>query len=293
MLVTMRTIGFTLGLFALLACVPSSAKAQAIAYVPQVGFIPTGQTMTVTPAVSADRRYVRLTVDAFFNALNSIQNFSFPGAGVSGGGFGGGGFGGGGFGGGGFGGGGVGGGIGGGGVGGGGFGGNLSLPNVRSIGVGGGFNLGGGGGSLGGGGFVVGMTAGMDGVIGDGVPGTGMQVEYGMQANAPQPDGMRAGPLPGNGAAGPGFGVGAGAGVVDPRFFDAGMNQGNGFGMMPGFEGDEGALMFGMMENGSAQSVRPASRDRARSPRRPVRKSTKKPTTTSARRPSSARSTSR
>ena len=43
-------------------------------------------TMTVVPAVSADRRYVRLSVNAFFNELNSLQTFSFPGGAVSGGG---------------------------------------------------------------------------------------------------------------------------------------------------------------------------------------------------------------
>ncbi len=60
----------------------------AIIYTPVVGLIPTGQTLTVTPVVSADRRYVRLTMSPFFNALNSIQNFTF-GAGAVGGGFGG------------------------------------------------------------------------------------------------------------------------------------------------------------------------------------------------------------
>ncbi len=58
----------------------------AIIYTPVIGLIPTGQTLTVTPVVSADRRYVRLTLSPFFNALNSIQNFTF-GAGAVGGGF--------------------------------------------------------------------------------------------------------------------------------------------------------------------------------------------------------------
>jgi hypothetical protein len=64
----------------------SAARAQAIAYIPGIGFIPSGATMTVTPVVSPDRRYVRLGVDAFFNNLNSLQTFSFPGGAVSGGG---------------------------------------------------------------------------------------------------------------------------------------------------------------------------------------------------------------
>jgi hypothetical protein len=315
MLGSKRSIVFALGLLVLLGAVPSAAKAQAIAYIPEVGFIPTGQTLTVTPAVSADRRYVRLTVDAFFNALNSIQTFSFPGAGVSGGGFGGGfgggGFGGG-FGGGGFGGGGLGGGIGGGGMGGGmgvgggiggsgmavggmgggrsvggGFGGNIALPNAHNFGVGSG-----GGNTMGvGAPIVVGMTAGMDGIVGDGSQGAGMQ--GGMRANAFQPSGMLAGPLPANGVAGAGFGPGPGFG--DPNAFDAGMNQGNGFGfgMMPGFQGDETPPMFGMMDDGSREGVRHAPRDRGRSPRKSVRKPAKKATSAGAKPSSSTRKSGR
>jgi hypothetical protein len=312
MLVSKRTIGLAVGLLALLAGLPSPAKAQAIAYTPEIGFIPTGQTLTVTPAVSADRRYVRLTVDAFFNALNSIQTFSFPGAGVSGGGFGfGGGFGGGL--GGGVGGGGLGGGLGGGGIGGGGgglvgggggfgggglmgamsgggghgfggggFGGNLALPGVRSFGVGGGSSSSGPAGPI-----VVGMTAGMDGVITDQGPGPGM----GMRPNVAQSNGMLAGPMPGNGVDGPGFGFGGG----DPRVFGGGMNQGNGIGMgmMPGFEGDEAAMMFGMMDDGSGQTARRASRDHARTPRKPVRKSTKKSASANVKQPNSTKSKTR
>ena len=59
-----------------------AAQAQ-IAYVPEIGFVPTGATMTVTPVVSADRRYVRLSVNAFFNNLNGVHQFSFPGGAVS------------------------------------------------------------------------------------------------------------------------------------------------------------------------------------------------------------------
>jgi len=58
----------------------------AIIYQPVIGLIPTGQTLTVTPVVSADRRYVRLTLSPFFNALNSLSTFTF-GAGAVGGGF--------------------------------------------------------------------------------------------------------------------------------------------------------------------------------------------------------------
>ncbi len=86
-----RMMTFALGLFALALCLQRPAKAQ-IAYAPEIGTLPSGVTMTVTPAVSADRRYVRLTVNAFFNNVNNIQTFSFPGGAVGGqfgGGFGG------------------------------------------------------------------------------------------------------------------------------------------------------------------------------------------------------------
>ncbi len=62
----------------------------AVAYSPSIGLIPSGVTLTVTPVVSADRRYVRLTLTPFFNALNSLQTFTFPGGAVGGSGLGGG-----------------------------------------------------------------------------------------------------------------------------------------------------------------------------------------------------------
>ncbi len=62
----------------------------AVAYSPTVGLIPSGVTLTVTPVVSADRRYVRLTLTPFFNALNNLQTFTFPGGAVGGSGLGGG-----------------------------------------------------------------------------------------------------------------------------------------------------------------------------------------------------------
>ena len=61
-----------------------------MAYSPTVGLIPSGVTLTVTPVVSADRRYVRLTLTPFFNALNNLQTFTFPGGAVGGSGLGGG-----------------------------------------------------------------------------------------------------------------------------------------------------------------------------------------------------------
>ena len=62
-----------------------SARGQAVAYEPVVGFVPNGVTMSVTPVVSADRRYVRLSVSPFFNTVNGFENFGIPAA-VSGGG---------------------------------------------------------------------------------------------------------------------------------------------------------------------------------------------------------------
>jgi hypothetical protein len=85
---TTRSIAAAVGMTGfLLLAVGSRAEAQ-IAYVPGIGFIPSGETMTVTPAVSADRRYVRLSVDAFFNSFNGFTAFNIPAA-VGGGGFGG------------------------------------------------------------------------------------------------------------------------------------------------------------------------------------------------------------
>ena len=198
-----RVAGYALGLFMLLGGLQTTAKAQ-IAYVPIPGFVPTGATMTVTPVVSADRRYVRLSVDAFFNDLNGFSTFSFPGAAVGGGNFG---------------------------------------------GAGAGFN------------------AGMNGVIGEAGYESGVQVGNGMNATAVggQSGTMRAGPLPGD--------VG-GLGMGNPVGFDAGMNHGGGFGLIPGLEGDEAALFFAM-ENGPGRGVRAGDGDPARGERRSVRKSTK------------------
>lgn len=60
------------------------ARGQAIAFEPVIGLAPTGSTLGVTPVVSADRRYVRLSVTPFFNVVNGFSTFGIPGA-VSGG----------------------------------------------------------------------------------------------------------------------------------------------------------------------------------------------------------------
>jgi hypothetical protein len=84
-----RKLAAVVGMVSFLLLAGSSQSHAQIAYVPGIGFIPSGQTMTVTPAVSADRRYVRIGVNAFFNALNGFQTISFPGGAVGGGNFGG------------------------------------------------------------------------------------------------------------------------------------------------------------------------------------------------------------
>ncbi len=74
---------------------PPEVEAQAVAFQPVVTPFNDGVTLTTTPVVSADRRYVRLGVNVGFNTINGVNAFSFPAAAVSGGGFGGlGGFGG-------------------------------------------------------------------------------------------------------------------------------------------------------------------------------------------------------
>lgn len=82
-----QTIVSAVGLLTLMGCgLGSRTYGQAIAYIPVPGFIPTGSTMTVTPVVSPDRRYVRLTVSPFFNTLNGFQNFTSQLGAVGGGG---------------------------------------------------------------------------------------------------------------------------------------------------------------------------------------------------------------
>src|SRR5205823_5268060 len=66
----------------------SVARGQgAVAFVPTIGFVPNGATMTVTPAVSADRRYVRLGVHPYFNTINGFTTYSAPLGAVGGTGF--------------------------------------------------------------------------------------------------------------------------------------------------------------------------------------------------------------
>ena len=134
----------------------------SVGYTPQITTINEGITLTATAVVSADRRFVRLTLIPFFRSITDVFTFQVSGAGSGGqsgqgqgqGGFGGGQFGGGG--------GGQGGGQGGGGgVGGGqfGIGGGLgSMQIMQTLFTQGQFGgIGGGGGQIGGGGQVGGQ----------------------------------------------------------------------------------------------------------------------------------------
>ena len=56
----------------------------AVGFTPQITVLPEGVTMTVQAVISADRRYVRLTVIPSFTAITDVQEFSFvSGAGSS------------------------------------------------------------------------------------------------------------------------------------------------------------------------------------------------------------------
>lgn len=102
----------------------AAARAQ-IAYTPIVSPILNGVALNAQPVVSADRRYVRMTLNPYFNTVNGFTTYSAP-IGAVGGGFGGG------FAGGGLGGGFAGGGFGG--FGGGGFGGFAGMSGVATTG---------------------------------------------------------------------------------------------------------------------------------------------------------------
>jgi hypothetical protein len=83
----------TLLMITLTIVAPGWVRAQgAVGFSPTVGQLPDGVYLNATPAVSADRRYVRLSIDAQFQAVNGLSNFPIPAAvGGSGGGGGGGG----------------------------------------------------------------------------------------------------------------------------------------------------------------------------------------------------------
>jgi hypothetical protein len=75
-------IGLTVGI---VPVVGSCAQAQGVAFQPEVSPLFSGALVSVTPAVSADRRYVRLSLDTSFTHVNGFTPYSVPAA-VSGGG---------------------------------------------------------------------------------------------------------------------------------------------------------------------------------------------------------------
>ena len=212
--------------------VPHSFGQGAVAFDPIIGSAPSGQTMTVTPAVTADRRYVRLTVNGFFNTVNGFTSFNTPlgavgGVGASGGG----------------------------GLGGGGLGGGLG-------GLGGG--LGGVGGLRSVGGFGAGgetFNAGMNGVIGP----TGFDTAMGYAANgfAGQVGEMRAGALPYDEG---GFDYGMDPGVA------TGSLGGNDVSAHTARRSRPAATAAAEMARSEASQPRSANAKTAASPRRPVPK---------------------
>jgi len=63
--------------------------AGAVAFQPQVGTLPDGVQLSVTPVVSSDRRYVRLSLAPQFITVDALTTLTFPAAAVGGGGLGG------------------------------------------------------------------------------------------------------------------------------------------------------------------------------------------------------------
>ncbi|WP_435007840.1 hypothetical protein P12x_005105 [Tundrisphaera lichenicola] len=56
------------------------AEAQVVGFSPTIGNLPDGVGLGVTPVVSADRRYVRLSVGAGFQTVDGFQTLGVPGA---------------------------------------------------------------------------------------------------------------------------------------------------------------------------------------------------------------------
>jgi len=57
---------------------PRRAEAQAVAFQPNVATIPDGLSLDALPAVSADRRYVRLSLNPSFQTVNGFTNVAIP-----------------------------------------------------------------------------------------------------------------------------------------------------------------------------------------------------------------------
>lgn len=65
---------------------PACAQGAAIAYEPVVNWYLNGAALTATPVVSADRRYVRMTLNPYFSTVNGFTTYSAQLGAVSGGG---------------------------------------------------------------------------------------------------------------------------------------------------------------------------------------------------------------
>jgi len=61
----------------------------SVAFTPQIGQLNDGVQLAVTPVVSSDRRYVRLSLAPSFNTVNGLQTLTFPAGAVGGSGLGG------------------------------------------------------------------------------------------------------------------------------------------------------------------------------------------------------------
>ncbi len=81
-----RMSAYTAGLLTILALIPATARGQgAIAFQPVPAPIFDGANLGVTSAVSADRRYVRIGVNAGFQTVNGFTTLNIPVGAVSGG----------------------------------------------------------------------------------------------------------------------------------------------------------------------------------------------------------------
>ena len=79
-----------LGMFATTTAHAQFGYAGGVAFQPGLGSVLDGAALNVTPVVSADRRYVRMSLTPYFNGVQGFQTVVVPGAVSSGGGFGGG-----------------------------------------------------------------------------------------------------------------------------------------------------------------------------------------------------------
>jgi hypothetical protein len=58
---------------------PAGSFTAGVGFTPVIGLINEGVSLTVNAVVSADRRFVRISLTPFFNTLREIQTFSFQG----------------------------------------------------------------------------------------------------------------------------------------------------------------------------------------------------------------------